>query len=50
MDDIVEDIFQYLDYHSLKSASVVCKSWNKTIFHSKNWQKLIERNVFYLMR
>ena len=48
MNDIAEEIFNYLDYESLKNSEVVSSQWHDNILYGKTWKKLLERNVSFL--
>lgn len=45
MNDVVEEIFNYLDYDSLKNSEAVSVQWRDNIAYGKTWKKLLERNV-----
>ncbi len=45
MNDVVEEIFNYLDYESLKNSEAVSSLWYNNILYGKTWKKLLERNV-----
>ncbi len=45
MNDIAEEIFNYLDYDSLKNSEAVSKEWHDNILFGKTWKRLLERNV-----
>lgn len=45
MNDIAEEIFNYLDYESLKNSEAVSKEWHDNILFGKTWKRLLERNV-----
>jgi hypothetical protein len=45
MNDVVEEIFNYLDYESLKNSEAVSSLWYNSILYGKTWKKLLERNV-----
>ncbi|EFX66739.1 hypothetical protein DAPPUDRAFT_302454 [Daphnia pulex] len=45
MNDVVEEIFNYLDYESLKNSEAVSSLWYNNILYGKTWKKLLERNL-----
>ena len=45
MDHILEQIFSYLDYYSLRRAELVSLAWQEAILDAKVWMKLLNRNV-----
>ena len=45
MDHILEQIFSYLDYYSLRRAELVSLAWQEAILDAKVWMKLLKRNV-----
>lgn len=45
MNDVVEEIFNYLDYDSLKNSEAVSVQWRDNIAYGKTWKKLLERNL-----
>lgn len=48
MDDVAEEIFNYLDYESLKCSEEVSAAWHNHILYSKTWEKLLARQVIAL--
>uniref|UniRef100_A0A673GGB5 F-box/WD repeat-containing protein 11-like n=1 Tax=Sinocyclocheilus rhinocerous TaxID=307959 RepID=A0A673GGB5_9TELE len=45
LDHIAENILSFLDAHSLCSAELVCREWQRVISDGMLWKKLIERMV-----
>ncbi len=48
MNDVVEEIFQYLDAESLQNAELTCKAWKAAaseVNHEKLWQVLLHNKV-----
>ena len=45
MNDVIEEIFNYLDYESLKNSEAVSSLWYNNLLYGKTWKKLLDRNV-----
>ena len=45
---VVEEIFSYLDYSDIKSASQVSRSWRNVLTNSRVWKILWSRNIAHL--
>lgn len=47
MNDVVENIFDCLDYQSLKNSETVSAEWYNSILYGRIWKRLWEKNVNY---
>nr|CAH0101320.1 unnamed protein product [Daphnia galeata] len=45
MNDVIEEIFNYLDYESLKNSEAVSSLWYNNLLYGKTWKKLLDRNL-----
>jgi hypothetical protein len=53
MNNVVEEIFQYLDAESLKNAELTCKAWKAAaseVNQEKLWRVLLQNKVCFTLK
>jgi hypothetical protein len=45
LDHILDNIFGYLDYYSLRRAELVSVVWQQAMIEGKIWKNLFSKNV-----